>query len=113
MKIAIEKFWCVNYYKAQPYNMEHTLCVCYNSVHDQVGRKIIKFVNDKYKISPAKRLEHVTPEELDSAFLLSKNAVLDEIYKDSNNTHTVCVPYYKAAPYNISHTKIFQWRFSL
>ena len=73
MKIAIEKFWCVKYYKAQPYNMEHTLCVCYNSVHDQVGRKIIKFVNDKYKISPAKRLEHVTPEELDSAFLLSKS----------------------------------------
>ena len=35
------------------------------------------------------------------------------LYKDSNNTHTVCVPYYKAAPYNISHTKIFQWRFSL
>ena len=27
MKIAIEKFWCVKYYKAQPYNMEHTLCV--------------------------------------------------------------------------------------
>ena len=22
-------------------------------------------------------------------------------------THTVCVPYYKATPYNISHTKIF------
>ena len=21
-------FWCVKYYKAQPYNMEHTLCVC-------------------------------------------------------------------------------------
>ena len=30
-----------------------------------------------------------------------------------NDTHTVCAPYYKAAPYNISHTKIFQWRFSL
>ena len=30
-----------------------------------------------------------------------------------DDTHTVCVPYYKAAPYNISHTKIFQWRFSL
>ena len=29
------------------------------------------------------------------------------------HTHTVCVTYYKAAPYNISHTKIFQWRFSL
>ena len=23
------------------------------------------------------------------------------------HTHTVCVPYYKAAPYNISHTKKF------
>ena len=33
--------------------------------------------------------------------------------KYSTHTHTVCVPYYKAAPYNISHTKIFQWRFSL
>ena len=31
----------------------------------------------------------------------------------NTHTHTVCVPYYKAAPYNISHTKIFQWRFSL
>ena len=31
----------------------------------------------------------------------------------TQHTHTVCVPYYKAAPYNISHTKIFQWRFSL
>ena len=29
MKIAIKKFWCVKYYKAQPYNMEHTLCVCW------------------------------------------------------------------------------------
>ena len=24
----MKKFWCVKYYKAQPYNMEHTLCVC-------------------------------------------------------------------------------------
>ena len=54
----------------------------YNSIHNQVGRKIIKFVNDKYKITPAQRLDHVIPEELDSAFLLSKNALLDEIYKD-------------------------------
>ena len=29
------------------------------------------------------------------------------------HTHTVCVPYYKAAPYNISHTKKFSRRFSL
>ena len=34
-------------------------------------------------------------------------------YNRISHTHTVCVPYYKAAPYNISHTKIFQWRFSL
>ena len=27
--------------------------------------------------------------------------------KKNQHTHTVCVPYYKAAPYNISHTKIF------
>ena len=26
---------------------------------------------------------------------------------NASHTHTVCVPYYKAAPYNISHTKIF------
>ena len=26
---------------------------------------------------------------------------------ETAHTHTVCVPYYKAAPYNISHTKIF------
>ena len=24
----VKIFWCVKYYKAQPYNMEHTLCVC-------------------------------------------------------------------------------------
>ena len=30
------------------------------------------------------------------------------IYKRGEvHTHTVCVPYYKAAPYNISHTKKF------
>ena len=28
-------------------------------------------------------------------------------FKIVMDTHTVCVPYYKAAPYNISHTKIF------
>ena len=27
---AVKIFWCVKYYKAQPYNMEHTLCVCVN-----------------------------------------------------------------------------------
>ena len=30
-----------------------------------------------------------------------------EVKSGRIHTHTVCVPYYKAAPYNISHTKIF------
>ena len=28
----------------------------------------------------------------------------NDIYEDVEHTHTVCVTYYKAAPYNISHT---------
>ena len=36
VKIAIEKFWCVKYYKAQPYNMEHTLCVCVESYYHDI-----------------------------------------------------------------------------
>ena len=49
--------------------------------------------------------------------LISKNdgprsfIIRTEDCHDQKHTHTVCVPYYKAAPYNISHTKIFQWRF--
>ena len=41
-------------------------------------------------------------------WVAKKNRTIKDPY-----THTVCVTYYKAAPYNISHTKIFQWRFSL
>ena len=41
MKIAIEKFWCVKYYKAQPYNMEHTLCVCNNPGFKEIWDKNI------------------------------------------------------------------------
>ena len=44
MKIAIEKFWCVKYYKAQPYNMEHTLCVCVGCIFI-----IVTLVSDIYK----------------------------------------------------------------
>lgn len=54
----------------------------YNNIHKLVGKKVIKFVNDKYKITPSKKLEHITPEDLDTAFLLSKNQILQEIYKD-------------------------------
>ena len=37
----------------------------------------------------------------------SRNVFHLHILQFQIHTHTVCVPYYKAAPYNISHTKIF------
>lgn len=54
----------------------------YSNIHKIVGKKIIKFVNDKYKITPAKKLDHITPEQLDSTFLLAKQPILEEIYQD-------------------------------
>lgn len=52
-----------------------------------VGKKIIKFVNDKLKISPAKRLEHIPVEKLESAYLLSKDAIIKEISEDYENKY--------------------------
>ena len=46
------------------------------------GKRIFKFIDDKYKISPTKRLEHITIEDLESAYLLSREEILKEIYKD-------------------------------
>ena len=57
----------------------------YNQTHKLVGKKVIKFINDKLKISPTKKLDHLSPEELDSAFMLSKNSILQEIYEDYSN----------------------------
>ena len=65
--------------------MEHTLCVCvrqYNSLN----------LVDKYVVDYYEYFVYGMP--------------LNEIVIPGH-THTVCVPYYKAAPYNISHTKIF------
>ena len=39
--------------------------------------------------------------------LMNKNTVVYSNHSktsDTLHTHTVCAPYYKAAPYNISHT---------
>ena len=59
--------------------------------------------NNRYPIPKEQTLSiYTTPHTIDK-----------DIYLAKEHTHTVCVPYYKAAPYNISHTKIFQWRFSL
>ena len=38
----VKIFWCVKYYKAQPYNMEHTLCVCVEQVNE-IGRVWLDF----------------------------------------------------------------------
>ena len=57
----------------------------YSNIHKMVGKKIFKFVDDKYKISPTKRLEHVSIENLESAYLLSRDAILKEIYEDLQN----------------------------
>lgn len=54
----------------------------FNQIHKLVGKKVIKFINDKLKISPTKKLEHLSPEELDSAFMLSKDSILQEIFED-------------------------------
>ena len=43
VNIAIEKFWCVKYYKARPYNMEHTLCVCLFDDNSRINYSTIAF----------------------------------------------------------------------
>ena len=57
----------------------------YSNTHKIVGKRIFKFIDDKYKISPAKRLEHVSIEDLESAYLLSRDAILKEIYAELQN----------------------------
>ena len=78
----------VNYTKKNEIENIITLAVtAYNDVHKMVGKKIIKFVNDKLKISPAKRLEHIPVEKLESAYLLSKDAIIKEISEDYENKY--------------------------
>ena len=47
-----------------------------------MGKKIIKFINDKYKITPVKKLDNVSVENLESAYLLAKPDIIKEIYND-------------------------------
>ena len=54
----------------------------YNQIHKLVGKKVFKFINDKFKVSPSKKLDHVLPEDLDSAFMLSKDSIVQEIFED-------------------------------
>ena len=60
------------------------MCVltAYNQIHKLVGKKVFKFINDKFKVSPSKKLDHVLPEDLDSAFMLSKDSIVEEIFGD-------------------------------
>ena len=64
---------------------EHVITLtvtAYNQVHKLVGKKVFKFINDKFKVSPSKKLDHVLPEDLDSAFMLSKDSIVHEIFED-------------------------------
>ena len=75
--------------------LEYNIISYYSIEEDQIEN--YNFINDKNK---------------EAIFFLYKIFV-SYFMKCDLHTHTVCVPYYKATPYNISHTKIFQWRFSL
>ena len=66
-----------------------------SSIHNTLE----EFINTYH---PAKLTSDEEPGFLANIQLLKDNDVTMHI-----NTHTVCVPYYKATPYNISHTKIF------
>ena len=73
----------VNYTKNGKLENIITLTITvYNSYHQNVGKKIIKFINDKYKITPVKKLDNVSVENLESAYLLAKPDIIKEIYND-------------------------------
>ena len=73
----------VNYTKNGKLENIITLTITvYNSYHQNVGKKIIRFINDKYKITPVKKLDNVSVENLESAYLLAKPDIIKQIYND-------------------------------
>lgn len=73
----------VNYTKNGKLENIITLTITvYDSYHQNVGKKIIRFINDKYKITPVKKLDNVSVENLESAYLLAKPDIIKEIYND-------------------------------
>ena len=73
----------VNYTKNGKLENIITLTITvYNSYHQNVGKRIIRFINDKYKITPVKKLDNVSVENLESAYLLAKPDIIKEIYND-------------------------------
>ena len=73
----------VNYTKNGKLENIITLTITvYNSYHQNVGKKIIRFINDKYKITPVKKLDNVSVENLESAYLLAKPDIIKEIFND-------------------------------
>ena len=69
----------------------------YNNIHKLVGKKVIKFVNDKYKITPSKKLEHITPEEvLSNQISLFDRHVFKKSRHHSNIIHfLICIQYFE------------------
>lgn len=74
--------------------------VQYNSLNIAVGRqrsgKTYSIIREIIKIS------NVCPRTHLLVYINKEGAASDPTFE---HTHTVCVTYYKASPYNISHTK--------
>ena len=79
----------------------HNMDKAFQEYVEQYGMPTARMQKKAQGQIPGKALSHM--------YFMRSNLKQDP----DKHTHTVCVPYYKAAPYNISHTKIFQWRFSL
>ena len=69
-------------------NVVSLIVAGYDQYHNLIDRRILRFENDKYRVSPSKRLDHVTFEELDAAYLMSRDAILAAIFETIQRKHT-------------------------
>ena len=69
------------------------------SIEAEVAK--IRATTRKHNGSFRRKIRRLYQENPEAAKIVEKEVSL------GTHTHTVCVPYYKAAPYNISHTKNF------
>ena len=73
---------------------------------DELKDFINKIINNHVPLE-----EYISNEKEKYQNIIDENSALKS--KNEEYTHTLCVPYYKATPYNIPHTKFFLWRKSL
>ena len=77
----------------------------FNSLIEKKGEQGL-VVLTRFKITEFKHIVEICKESLNCCSKKGRTCKLNITDKMLVHTHTVCVPYYKAAPYNISHTKI-------